>query len=108
MTRIADFGAFVQLEEGIEGLVHISELSDHRVQRVSSVVNEGQVVKVRIQSVDVEQRRISLSIKAVAAAESAATAASVESAPQPGDAAQPEAAPPKPRKRKRALRGGLD
>ena len=104
VTRIADFGAFVQLEEGIEGLVHISELSEHRVQRVSSVVNEGQVVQVYIQSVDAEQRRISLSIKAVAA-----KAAAAEQMPAAeGEAAASDSETPKPRKRKRPLRGGLD
>jgi small subunit ribosomal protein S1 len=100
VTRIADFGAFVQLEEGVEGLVHISELSEQRVDRVSSVVKEGQVVQVFVQSVDVEQRRISLSIKAVARAVAAA-------APPEDEAATPQSPASKPRKRKRPLRGGL-
>lgn len=97
VTRILNYGAFVQLEEGIEGLIHISELSNDRVRSVADVVKEGEVVKVRVLGVDPDQRRISLSMK-----------------PQPGEVAVGEAAPeeapeePKPeKKRKRPLRGGL-
>ncbi len=64
VSRIAQFGAFVKLEPGVEGLVHISELAHHRVQRVSSVVSEGQEVEVKILEVDEEKQRISLSMKA--------------------------------------------
>lgn len=63
VTRLADFGAFVQLEPGIEGLVHISELSHKRVHRASDVVKEGEEVSVMILSVDRSAQRISLSIK---------------------------------------------
>ncbi|HID23982.1 MAG TPA: S1 RNA-binding domain-containing protein, partial [Planctomycetaceae bacterium] len=65
VTRIADFGAFVELEPGIEGLVHISELDYGHVKKVSDVVKEGQEVDVQILKVDTERRRISLSIKAL-------------------------------------------
>ncbi len=92
VTRITTFGAFVQLEEGVEGLVHISELSRDRVRSVGDVVKEGEVVEVRILSVDREQRRISLSMKPTDEEVSEAVAAEE---------------PPKPRKRKRELRGGL-
>jgi small subunit ribosomal protein S1 len=64
VTRIMDFGAFVELEPGVEGLVHVSELAPHRVWRVADVVKEGQEVKVMVLTVDLEQRRISLSLKA--------------------------------------------
>lgn len=64
VSKLMDFGAFVQLEPGIEGLVHISELAHHRVFRVSDVVSEGQEVDVKVLSVDEENQRISLSIKA--------------------------------------------
>jgi small subunit ribosomal protein S1 len=64
VTRVMDFGAFVELEPGLEGLVHVSELAPHRVWRVADVVKEGQEVKVMVLSVDQEQRRISLSLKA--------------------------------------------
>ncbi len=63
VTRVADFGAFVELEPGLEGLVHISELSDRRVPSASSVVSAGQQVKVKILEIDTEARRVSLSIK---------------------------------------------
>jgi len=65
VSRIMDFGAFVKLEPGVEGLIHISELSHKRVFRVSDVLQEGQEVEVQIQSVDPEQQRIGLSLKAL-------------------------------------------
>ncbi len=68
VTRIAEFGAFVRLATGIEGLVHLSELAHHRVQRVSNVVQEGQDVEVKVMSVEPEKQRISLSLKAAQAA----------------------------------------
>jgi small subunit ribosomal protein S1 len=67
VTKLMDFGAFVELEPGIEGLVHISELSHKRVFRCSDVVKEGQEVEVMVRSVDVEARRISLSMKELSA-----------------------------------------
>ena len=48
VTRIADFGAFVELEPGIEGLIHVSELSTQRVRRVRDIVSEGQMVNVEM------------------------------------------------------------
>ena len=65
VTRVADFGAFVELAPGIEGLIHVSELSTQRVRRVRDVVSEGQTVHVEILSVDPEARRISLSLKSL-------------------------------------------
>jgi predicted RNA-binding protein with RPS1 domain len=65
VSKIMDFGAFVKLEPGIEGLVHISELSYKRVHRVAEVVQEGQQVEAKVLSVDPENQRISLSIKAI-------------------------------------------
>ena len=64
VTRIADFGAFVQLMPGVEGLVHISELSYKRVTKVSSVISEGQDLEVKILSIDKDDHKISLSHKA--------------------------------------------
>lgn len=63
VTRTADFGAFVQLFDGIEGLVHISELSHERVHRVEDVVQVGAPVSVRVLDVDPDARRVSLSLK---------------------------------------------
>jgi small subunit ribosomal protein S1 len=64
VTRVMDFGAFVELEPALEGLIHISELSPARVRRVIDVVKVGQDVQVMVLNVDNEQRRISLSLKA--------------------------------------------
>jgi small subunit ribosomal protein S1 len=96
VKRIADFGAFVELTGGVEGLVHISELSGERVRAVSDVAREGQLVTVKVLEVDEEKHRISLSIK--------------QAAGQTEEAAvQEEQAQPAPvRKRKKPLKGGLD
>ncbi|HEY2839766.1 MAG TPA: S1 RNA-binding domain-containing protein [Pirellulales bacterium] len=67
VTKVMDFGAFVQLEPGIEGLVHISELAHQRVFRTSDIVKEGDTVEVKVLSVDTDQQRIGLSMKALAA-----------------------------------------
>ena len=61
VTRLVDFGAFIQLENGIEGLAHISELSERRLLHPREVINEGDEITVRILEVDLERRRISLS-----------------------------------------------
>jgi small subunit ribosomal protein S1 len=92
VTRVVDFGAFVELEPGLEGLVHISELANNRVKSAGDVAKPGQSVRVRVIDVDAEGRRISLSLKQ--AAPVAAAAAS---------------SPVLPNKSKRPqLRGGLD
>jgi len=96
ITRTADFGAFVELEPGLEGLVHISELSGSRVASASSAVKIGQAVRVRILEIDKDNRRISLSIKRVAELEAK------PSATTPAASATPS------KKKKIELRGGLD
>lgn len=63
VVRTAPFGAFVQVEPGIEGLVHISQLSFQRVAKTEDVVNPGDQVQVKVLSVDSEAKRMSLSIK---------------------------------------------
>jgi small subunit ribosomal protein S1 len=65
VTKIVAFGAFVEIYEGIEGLVHISELANRHVERPDEVVSVGQIVNVKIIEVDSERRRLSLSIKRV-------------------------------------------
>jgi len=67
VSKVMDFGAFVQLEPGVEGLVHVSELAHGRVWRPSDVVNEGDRVDVQVLSVDEQAQRIGLSMKAVQA-----------------------------------------
>ena len=64
VTRITNFGAFVRLQPGIEGLVHISEIAHHRVVKVGNYVKEGDEVEVKILSIDPESQKMSLSIKA--------------------------------------------
>src|SRR3954465_7445229 len=63
VTRLMDFGAFVELEPGIEGLIHISELSPKRVQRVRDFVQPEQEVEARILEIDPDAKRMSLSLK---------------------------------------------
>jgi polyribonucleotide nucleotidyltransferase len=63
VVSIKDFGAFVNILPGIDGMVHISELSDERVERVEDVLSEGQMVKVKLTGID-ERGRLSLSYKA--------------------------------------------
>ncbi len=66
VTKLADFGAFVELEEGIEGLVHVSELSwTKRINHPKEVLSESDEVEVKILSYDLQQGRVSLGIKQV-------------------------------------------
>src|SRR5216110_1439460 len=65
VTKVVAFGAFVEILEGVEGLVHISELAHHHVENPREVVDPGQEVKVKILEIDAERRRLSLSIKRV-------------------------------------------
>jgi len=66
VTKLVPFGAFVQVGEGIEGLVHISEMSAHHVDLPEQVVNPGEELWVKIIDLDLQRRRISLSIKQAA------------------------------------------
>ncbi|MEM1348139.1 MAG: 30S ribosomal protein S1, partial [Myxococcota bacterium] len=63
ITKLTDFGAFAEIEEGIEGLIHISELANERIEDPSQVVQVGEEHKVEIISVDPKERKIALSIK---------------------------------------------
>lgn len=65
VVRLADFGAFVQLEEGVEGLIHISQLSRQRVEKPGDVLQEGQEVIARILEINPAERRIRLSLSAI-------------------------------------------
>jgi small subunit ribosomal protein S1 len=102
VSKLMDFGAFVKLEPGVEGLVHVSELAYNRVWRPSDVLSEGQEVEVKVLSVDAEKQRISLSLKALA-----------DRPVKPGqekkddeDLAPPPDAPKQPRKSNQPLKGG--
>ena len=90
VSNIADFGAFVELTPGVEGLIHISELADKHVGSVADVVSEGQEVEVRVIKIDQGAQRISLSMRS-----------------EPRAASADEDTTKAGKKRKRPLRGGL-
>jgi small subunit ribosomal protein S1 len=94
VTRVVDFGAFVELEPGLEGLIHISELSDKDVRSASHVVKIGQEVRVHILDIEKDARRMSLSLKRAAETEAVESAAAATAAA--------------PKKKRPQLRGGLD
>ncbi|MDX2014309.1 MAG: 30S ribosomal protein S1 [Myxococcaceae bacterium] len=66
VTKVTDFGGFVEIEPGIEGLVHVSELKEERVENPRDVLTEGQEVDVKIIDINTSDRKIALSIKALA------------------------------------------
>lgn len=98
VTRTTDFGAFVRLEPGVEGMIHISELDHKRVARVADVVTVGQTVEAQVQSVDAVKHRIGLSLKALKARPEPAAPAESETSPVPGP----------PPARKTPLKGGRE
>lgn len=65
VVRIVPFGAFIELEPGLDGLAHISQLSTKRVNRVEDVLSVGDIVSAKILEIDPEKQRISLSLKEV-------------------------------------------
>ncbi|MHC4442064.1 MAG: S1 RNA-binding domain-containing protein [Planctomycetota bacterium] len=97
VKQIAEFGAFVELTPGVQGLVHISEVSDKRVRTVGEALQVEQTVRAKVLEVDEDRRRISLSIKQLIEMPDYTGMPSEESEPQ------------RPRKkRKKPLRGGLE
>ncbi|MGN6370821.1 MAG: 30S ribosomal protein S1 [Phycisphaerae bacterium] len=116
IKKVVDFGAFVELAPGIEGLVHVSQLALKRITRPSEVVKEAQSVMAKILGIDLEKRRISLSM---AEAERDAKIASGELKPEeaggakpatpgaPTPAGAPAAKPAASNKPKKNLKGGL-
>jgi small subunit ribosomal protein S1 len=65
ITNLTDFGAFVELEEGIEGLIHVSEISREKVDKPSDVLKVGETVTAMILHIDPAERRIGLSMKSL-------------------------------------------
>src|SRR4051794_28846576 len=65
VTKVVTFGAFVEILDGVEGLVHISELANHHVENPREVVQPGDVVRVKVLEIDSDRRRLSLSVKRV-------------------------------------------
>lgn len=105
VTRIAQFGAFVRLEPGVEGLVHVSEIASRHVRSVGDAVKEGEEVECRVLSVDPDEQRMSLSIKALAARPGELSAPLGGPDNRPEQEAEPPAALVKPSSR--ILKGGL-
>lgn len=103
VSKIMDFGAFVKLEPGVEGLIHISELGHGRVFRTSDVVSEGQQVEVKVLSVERDKQRIGLSLKALMAkpVKQGEEKLADEDMPLPADA------PKAPAKVSGSLKGGI-
>jgi small subunit ribosomal protein S1 len=66
ITKVTDFGAFVEIESGIEGLVHVSELRDERVENPRDVVKEGDDIEIKIIDINTTDRKVALSVKALA------------------------------------------
>ena len=86
VMRTTNFGAFLEVEPGVEGLVHISQMANYRVGKAEDIVKPGDVVKVKVLSVDPEAKRMSLSIKA-ALPDDEQTEAPAEVAAEAADAA---------------------
>jgi small subunit ribosomal protein S1 len=101
VTRVMDFGAFVELEPGIEGLIHVSELARQRVWRVADIVKPEQEVEAKIITLDPQQKRIGLSLRALIPTEKPKTE---EEAAEESEPEKP-AKPPKPRAT--PLKGGI-
>lgn len=85
VTRLMEFGAFVEIEPGVEGLVHISEISPNRVRRVADILKPDQEVEVRILSIDSEAKKIALSLRPLVETKPAAAEEEdeVDEAPRP-------------------------
>jgi small subunit ribosomal protein S1 len=98
VTKLVNFGAFVRVRDGLEGLIHISELSNQRVAHPGDVVHEGQSLKLRIISLDSERHRLGLSLKQ-------AEEAPVRPAPEAAPAMDGGAPAPRPERVERGDRG---
>ncbi len=92
VTKITNFGVFVGLEDGLEGLLHISELADHKVENPEEIVHVGDEIQVKILRVDQDERKIGLSRKRVEWAEEAGATAGEKKEEKPRQ--KPAAAPP--------------
>ncbi len=80
VSKIASFGAFIELEDGVDGLVHISQISDQRIEKVKDALEVGQEVEARVVKVDRGERRIGLSIRAMSMSEDEVKALEAEAA----------------------------
>ena len=85
VSKIASFGAFVELEDGVDGLVHISQISDQRIEKVKDALDVGQEVEARVVKVDRGERRIGLSIRAMSMSDAEVQALAAESSGEDSD-----------------------
>src|SRR5205085_2212018 len=92
VTKLTNFGVFVGLENGLEGLLHISELADHKVESPEEIVKVGDQIEVKVLRVDTDERKIGLSRKRVEWAEE--DNAEATDGAEPGASATKTAAPP--------------
>jgi small subunit ribosomal protein S1 len=83
VSKVASFGAFVELEDGVDGLVHISQISDQRVEKVRDALEVGQEVEARVVKVDRGERRIGLSIRAMSMSDDEIKALEAEASGEP-------------------------
>ena len=88
VSKIASFGAFIELEDGVDGLVHISQISDQHIEKVRDALKVGQEVEARIVKIDRDERRIGLSIKAVTMDETEVARLTAEADSDTGAASQ--------------------
>ena len=65
VVKLMTFGAFAEILPGVDGLIHISQIADRRIAKPEDALSEGQAVQVKITDVDAENKRISLSIRAL-------------------------------------------
>jgi len=65
ITKLTDFGAFVEIETGIEGMIHVSELSEERVEKPADKLKKGEKIRAMVLSIDKEAKKIALSVKAI-------------------------------------------
>jgi len=101
VTKITNFGVFVELESDLEGLLHISEIADHKIENPQDVLKPGQEVEVKILRVDGDSRKIGLSMRRVKWAEEDSKAAPIPDMNEPGSSSSSSSSST-PR------RGGLD
>ena len=86
VIKIASFGAFVELDGGVDGLIHISQISDKHVDKIRDELKEGQEVEARVLKVDRGERRVSLSIRAMSMTEDEVRALEAAESSKEGDA----------------------
>src|SRR4029079_17382610 len=100
VTKLTNFGVFVGLENGLEGLLHISELADHKVENPEDVVKVGDEIEVKVLRVDTDERKIGLSRKRV-------DWANDDLGDQPGDSGPASSSAPMPKMDQSELKGGV-